>query len=785
MTKTRGVGRDGEQPRPPVTRHVSATRSPDRLAQITLIPLLLLLSSCTLFNPYIRSSQLDGDPAAKQAAGTDQKTIYAGGAGDAIAAAEDQRRLYFSASGHQYMFNSLAGVTLIGLSADAIYKGVAAKSETKQLAALTAAGALAYGADVWLHNKPAEAAYIVGFQAITCTLLRSRAILLKGSEFDEFQSDIGTFESDIGAVDKQLSNLQLEWDLGDEAKDVTATEALDLKREIGNVIRALAKSRKLLLRAKAYESEVSAAGETIRKQVDLIVASVSGQFAPSEPDISALNKVLNVFGDPSKGVADLQAVTLSPTGTAVTPPSYDSRDESSSSGNKKSSAAGALAALPAPSALLNTPGYQLRTQLRQDLWPLVSKLYADGRRLNSVLSSAQNFYQSTRQISSCAPPGGLPQLQIEPASLQDPVPPGTVLKFYIGGGLGIPEVTLIGVTGASADGKTQDLSLGVNGTSLVATVTVLPGASGTLTLLAKDKGPPAQQAKVAIDVEGEPSAAGKPTLKATPGDGSVELAFSTPTAKGGTLSGYTLTLTPSGAAKPVTLQFAKPAQGTASTGDSKISGTISIVSGSGTTIDISGLKNGQSYTVGLTGSFDGASAVVFQTVDVTPTATKPQDSSQPKVSAGDKNAQLIFQTPTPTNGTLSGYTVALTPGDHTSFSLQITGITKDSSATAPAPNAGVTATITKVTGGVTTVTVAGLLNDTTYTITLTANVTGGGSDQPIITAVKVTPTAKSPAAKPAANVPAGKPPVSATPQAPAAPAAPATPSPPAVVPAAN
>jgi hypothetical protein len=59
----------------------------------------------------------------------------------------------------QYGFNSLVGLGIIGLTADAIYKGVTSKSSPNvSLTAVAAAGAGFYGVDTWLHSKPAEAA---------------------------------------------------------------------------------------------------------------------------------------------------------------------------------------------------------------------------------------------------------------------------------------------------------------------------------------------------------------------------------------------------------------------------------------------------------------------------------------------------------------------------------------------------------------------------------------------------------------------------------------------------
>ena len=511
---------------------------------------------------------------------------------------------------------------MIGLSADAIFKGTTGGASSHSLIAEAAAVAGLYGADTWLHNKSTEAAYIVGFQAITCTLLRTRAILLP-SEPDpkepqdrinlvDFQFAIKRFEAQIKAVDAQLSALQIDWDTGEEAGNTLADgENANIKRETNNVIGTLAKSRKLLLTARAYEAEIKASGPTIRNQVDLIIASVNSQLAQSEPNIAALKGLVGTYTDPSKGIAGLQSVTLTPSAAVASPPTY------STATNAGSSPKGALPQTDSENldkaAGKSTPPntYAHRMAERQALSAAVSELYARGRKLNAVLDNSQHFYESTKQISACDLGGGAPPLQITPASVADPVAQGKTLKFTINGGVGIPEVSLTGATGSAAATKTPDLVLSVNGNSLIATVTILPDASGTLTLVASDKGQPPQQAKVTMDVEKAASTT-KPTFKASTGDKTIELTFPTPSAKGGTLTGYTVTLSTGSTGADVSLKFSSPKEGTKVTGGIPITGEISSVSGAKTTIDLAGLTNGESYTVGLTATFNGASDLEFE-----------------------------------------------------------------------------------------------------------------------------------------------------------------------------
>jgi hypothetical protein len=663
-----------------MTRNMRARTAISRITRIGLAAMLCFLGGCSLMNPYLRSHLLKCEGATAQDASCAQSSgDFAGGASSAIAAANDQRNLYIREMGRQYWFNSAAGVGIIGLSADAIYEGLT-NSKSSLLTKEAAAIAGLYGVDTWLHSKSTESAYIVGFQAITCTLLRTRAILLPSKpdpqeaqdeiNFRDYQVAVNAFEAQIKTVDAKLSALQIDWDTGEEAGNTLASgENASLKRETGNVINTLSKSRKLLLTARAYEAEIKTSGPTIRNQVDLIIASVNTQLAQSEPNISALKGVVGTYTDPSKGIAGLQAVTLTPPGGAVTPPVYQPVANSASSPAGKAPTPDQVAAAIVAAGGISSPPntYAHRVQERVELWAAVSDLYALGRKINAVLDNSQHFYESTKRISACDLGGGAPPLEITPASVTDPVSPGKTLKFTIDGGVGIPGVTLAGSTGAGTDAKTPDLVLSVSGNSLIASVTILPDASGTLTLVASDKGQPPQQAKVTMDVE-KSAVATKPAFKASVGDKSIGLSFSTPSAKAGSLDGYTVTLS-TGPTNSVTLKFMSPKQGTKATGTSTITGEISSESGTNTTITLGGLTNGQSYTVSLTATFSGASDLIFEdTNNVKPEAAPVSGSkpSVPSIKTAESKANTItitFDAPPNGGSEITGYTATATNVD--------------------------------------------------------------------------------------------------------------------------
>jgi hypothetical protein len=767
-----------------------------RILPLVSLGALASFAGCSLFNPYVRSDLLRCEGTSPDSC-TDVATPYVGDAAQAIAAANDQRNLYMREMGSQYAFNSLTGVGILSLTADAIYRGVGTSSAatTRVLTAEAAGVGFLYGTDLWLHSKSTEAAYAVGFQSITCTLLRTRALLLTTEDHDHFQSAVTEFARKISRVDRKLSELQIEWDFGEEAGNTLANnEAQNLLRETRNAIKTLARSRKLLFNAKEYDGQVLASGQTIRKQVDLIVGTVSSQLAQSEPNITALKSLVGTFTDPSKGLAALQAVAVSPSGaSSPTSEPSDGANNSNSTGKKQDGssvnqsanteeqgktpapsaaaaaaaaaavtpAAGAAAAAvtPAPAAAAaagtkGSIGYFYRQKLRSELSQEISQLYSAARPINAVLDTAQQFYTSTKHISACEIGGGPPPLEITPPTVPDAVPPGKTLKFSISGGVGIPEVTLTGATGSPSGGaKTPDLVLGVGSNALTATVTILPDASGTLTLTASDKGQPAQKTEVTIDVE--QSEAKPHTFKATPGDKKIELSFSTPSAAGGTLSGYVVTLSSGTPATTTTLSFASAEKGTKATDGGNVTGEISGVTRGGTTVDLGGLTNGEAYTVGLTAKFTGAADVVYQEVtDVKPVAPPAPAPTPPSFTAttGDKQITLGFTTPVAKGGTLTGYVVTVSSGKPvTATSLAFSSPNKGTKATG---GSLVTGEISADADGKTSLDVTGLVNGDTYSVGLTAKF-NGASDVKYKTLTNVKPAASAATASPTVQ-PGGK-----------------------------
>ena len=182
-----------------------------------------------------------------------------------------------------------------------------------------------------------------------------------------------------------------------------------------------------------------------------------------------------------------------------------------------------------------------------------------------------------------------------------------------------------------------------------------------------------------------PSAA--TSVSAAAGDTSAQVSWNAPTDNGGSpITGYTITSTPGG--------------------------ITTTVDGAATTATVSGLTNGTSYTFTVIATNAvGDSPASVPSNQITP-AGVPDQVNKPTATSGDRSATISWAKPAGNGSPITAYTITSTPG----------GITKT------------------VDVDVTTATVAGLTNGTSYTFTVIA--TNAVGDSPASTPSNaVTPAA--------------------------------------------
>jgi RHS repeat-associated protein len=239
---------------------------------------------------------------------------------------------------------------------------------------------------------------------------------------------------------------------------------------------------------------------------------------------------------------------------------------------------------------------------------------------------------------------------------------------------------------ASPGGATADTS----GATAAVVTDLTNGTSYTFTVRARNStgSGPASAPSSAVMPTGAPDV---PTaVSAVPGDSLATVSWSPPANTGGApIIGYTITASPGGA-------------------------TANTVGA--TTVVFSSLTNGTSYTFTVTATtVAGTSAPSAPSAPVTP-AAPPEPPTNVTATAGDGSATISWTAPTGTVG-ITGYTVTASPGG---FSANTTGAS--------------------------TVQVAGLTNDTSYTFTVITN-NSVGSSGPSAASNAVTPIAHPDAVK--------------------------------------
>jgi hypothetical protein len=231
------------------------------------------------------------------------------------------------------------------------------------------------------------------------------------------------------------------------------------------------------------------------------------------------------------------------------------------------------------------------------------------------------------------------------------------------------------VTGYTVTSSPGGLTTTVAGDVTTATVGGLAnGTSYTFTVAAMNAAgsSPVSSSSNAVVPAGLPAAPAG--VRAVPGDRAAIVSWSAPEANGSPVTGYTVTSSPGGATKTV--------------------------AGDGNTATIPGLTNGTAYTFTVratnavgTGTDSAASG------SVTPAAV-PDAPAEVTAVRGDRSATVSWVAPVEDGGSpVTGYTVTGSPG----------GLT------------------TTVAGDVTTATVGGLANGTSYTFTVTAMNAAGSS----------------------------------------------------------
>lgn len=509
----------------------------------------LVLAGCSTVNPYQRQAELDQDLAVLAGPAN---TALAAGLGDALLDINAQRLAWFdSLSAHARVANA-ASLAVYGISAWGLYQGlkpnfvsggVASESTRANLAKAGIGAGLAYSIGNLFLNDKHDEAYVEGFKALTCLMARARPYLLSRDDLRRLKDQAVLLDTALQVAD--LAALRLRWEQG--VQSGRQANAGKLSEALKRSEMAQKQARLTLERARMLVSRVETVGFQLRRQGDLVVASVSEELRRNNKGVAS----------PEAFLTQLQAVTgrfqaIAPVESAEddseagdeaksTPPAADPANTDSASAaaaaapaaDKASAVAAATdkavaklaaqidelkSALLKPEARKDQAFKQLDEQTQKlkkqldtaeadirklkqaqapakpapslllvanppDLAGQVSGLYATRRAVNQYLVNHNDLANRVKNIPECRA-GGRPAMVVLPSEDRT-ISPGSY-RFVISGAKGVPLVSVDGNPGTlPGDQRTLVVSI-ENGTVLVDLRVGADAPAGALRLLVHD-----------------------------------------------------------------------------------------------------------------------------------------------------------------------------------------------------------------------------------------------------------------------------------------------------------
>jgi hypothetical protein len=282
------------------------------------------LAGCSAFNPYQRSARLDNDLRAPHAAASaplnaasapasssaaawlriDAATRAANAAPDALTgdlpqaldAVTDQRNEWFGAlSSHARTLNG-ASLALLALTGWGLYEGLkpgfvesgTASAASRRHVAKAAIGAGgAYSLGTLFLNTEHDEAYISGYKALTCLIVRARPYALTTVQWRDLALALHDLEHKVLALDKTALEMRVVQGVNPKATPPDPRGPVLLRAES-----ALRIGRLTLERGHRLLGESATAGTQLRRQSELVVTAVSEELRRNNRELSSPEQLL-------------------------------------------------------------------------------------------------------------------------------------------------------------------------------------------------------------------------------------------------------------------------------------------------------------------------------------------------------------------------------------------------------------------------------------------------------------------------------------------------------------
>lgn len=257
--------------------------------------LIVALSGCSLLNPHVRGDLSLKDLHKADAADPNREpTEFAGDLPQAIRYADSVREGYFDAVTHQSYLRNVTGLTLLPLTATALYLGITSSSGFSRdvIAALGIGGAGLFSAGLLLENTALREIYLNGYLSVGCAVLRMTPWLMPKDDFDRLGPALDEMPFAIRELQDRRNELQAELDRGGGASDLRS-RAVEL---IGRSDQLLEETRELLGSGRSLEQGVLVAGRELVEGVDRIKGEISKQIAEEEGNLDSVLTIVNGMG---------------------------------------------------------------------------------------------------------------------------------------------------------------------------------------------------------------------------------------------------------------------------------------------------------------------------------------------------------------------------------------------------------------------------------------------------------------------------------------------------------
>lgn len=259
--------------------------NPQRTAVLSILLISLSIGSgCALFDPHIRLK--DNDVADVD------YSAFSGNLPQAIERAGKLRGKYLKAVSDHSLLRSVAGLSMIPLSASALYLGFASSANAELASGLGLGAAGIYGASNYLHSSPRQLVYINGAAALTCAVKATRPVLVKSDDYSKLENGLTAISTGVNRVNSAIVAVNAAIKNQSHPTSLSRTATLQVTQAKALLVQA----QDVRARGTAYKRNIDTAGLSLNSAVDAIQAEVSRQVLKTEPDLASVMTIAGSLG---------------------------------------------------------------------------------------------------------------------------------------------------------------------------------------------------------------------------------------------------------------------------------------------------------------------------------------------------------------------------------------------------------------------------------------------------------------------------------------------------------